>query len=223
MTPFATIYSYPQNFRVQRAHALAALGGLELVDAPNFAMGTANRSEEFLAKFPMGKVPVLETSDGFCLAESQAIARFIAESGSKAEQLLGADIKTRAKIEEFSTFAEQEISANIVPPLVMTLLKIIPFDETRYNQCLGSLERAVKRLEVALKTGNGKFLVGDQLTLADIMVAGALHLAAKFLMDPELLKAAPSLKGYLQGILEIPEVKGAFGELQFCEARAKGQ
>jgi elongation factor 1-gamma len=222
MAPFATIYSYPNNFRVQRAHALAALGGLELVDASDFVMGTTNRSEEFLAKFPMGKVPVLETSDGFCLSEGQAIARFIAESGSKAEQLLGADVKTHAKIEEWSAFAEQEICANIVPPLVMTILKIIPFDEAKYNQCTGNLERAIKRVEVALKNGNGKFLVGDQLTLADIMVTGPLHLAAQLLMDPEMLKAAPSLKGYLEGIFEFPEVKGAFGELKFCEARVKG-
>ncbi|KAK0649709.1 glutathione S-transferase [Cercophora newfieldiana] len=221
MAPFATIFSYPNNFRVQRAHALAALGGLELVDAPDFSIGTSNRTPEFLAKFPLGKVPVLETSDGFCLSEGQAICRFIAESGSKADQLVGSDVKTRARIEEWSCFADQELTANLIPPLLMTLFKMIPYDEARYNQHASSVERAVKRVQVALESGNGKFLVGEQITLADIMVAGSLVLAGRFLMDAEMVKSVPKVKEYLDGLFEIEEVKKAFGGLQICEQRLR--
>ena len=103
----------------------------------------------------------------------------------------------------------------------MIMIKIVPFDEARYNQCAGNLERALRRLEQAVQAGNGKFLVSDELTMADIMVLGSLICAGKFLMDSEMLKAAPSVPGYLRGLLEIPEVGKAFGELKLCETRVR--
>lgn len=205
-----------------QAHAIARLGGITLVDATDFTMGVTNRTPEFLAKFPLGKVPCLETADGFYLTEGQAIARFLAESGSKADQLVGADAKTRAKVEEWSCFAEQELTANIVPPLIMTVFKMVPFDEGRYGTCLAGLERAVKRVEAELEKREGKkFLVGEELTLADIMVAGALSVAARFYMDEEMREGLQRVKGWLEGLWEIEEIKGAFGPLEFCEKRMR--
>jgi len=207
-----------------QAHAIARLGGLKLVDATDFTMGVSNRTPEFLAKFPLGKVPCLETADGFYVTESQAIARFLAESGSLSTQLIGRDIKTRAKIEEWSCFAEQEIAANIVPPLIMTVFKMIPFDENRYNSSLSGLERAAKRVEAELerKEGNKKFLVGEELSLADIMVAGALYVAAKFYMDEEMRgQSLQRVKAWLEGLWEIAEIKEAFGPLEFCDKRMR--
>lgn len=66
MAPFGTIYTYPGNFRVHRAQVIAALNGLEL-NIPEFAMGVTNKTPEFLAKFPLAKVPAFEGADGFCL------------------------------------------------------------------------------------------------------------------------------------------------------------
>ena len=50
--------------------------GLSL-DAPSsFVFGESNKSPEYLAKFPHGKIPAFEGSDGFTLFETQAIARY---------------------------------------------------------------------------------------------------------------------------------------------------
>lgn len=62
--------------------------GLE-IEIPPFTMGVDNKTPEFLAKFPLGKVPVFEGADGFYLSESVAIATYFAQSGPKAGQLLG--------------------------------------------------------------------------------------------------------------------------------------
>lgn len=184
-------------------------------------MGHTNHSAEFLSKFPLGKVPALETADGFTITEGHAICRFIAESGSKANQLLGRDIKTRARIDEWSCFAEQEIVGNTLPVLGMIVLKMTPFNQFRYDWCVKYLEKALGRLEIALKEGNGRFLVGEELTLADIMVAGGLFRAGTFLMDVEMLKATPEVLRYMKGLLEIPEIGTAFGPFQVCEVRLK--
>ncbi|KAK4187331.1 glutathione S-transferase [Podospora australis] len=219
---FGKIWSYSGNFRVQRALALADINGLDVQVVPDFQMGVTNKSEDFLSKFPLGKAPAFESADGkFFLTEGQAIGRYIAESGPKADQLLGADPQTRAKIEEWACFSEAELANNIIPPLLMVMAKMIPYDEAKYNQSAAALERALKRVEVALKGGK-KFLVGDQFTFADAMVLGPLHLAGKFLLDEEMRKAAPSVEGYLKGLLEaVPEMKKQFGDIVLAETRTR--
>jgi elongation factor 1-gamma len=205
-----------------QAQAIAAINGLELEVIPDFQIGVSNRTPEFLAKFPLGKVPAFESGDGtFCLTESQAIARYVAESGPKAGQLLGEDIKTRALVEQWSCYAEQELASNLTPALLMCLLKFAPYDEAKYDQSAAAFERAAQRVEIELKNGK-KFLVGEQLTLADIMIVGVLQFAGKFLMDAEMRKGLPNVEAYVKRVMEVPEMKGAFEALELCETRLRG-
>ena len=60
----------------RQIRAAAAFGGLS-VDLPeHYVHFEDNKKPEFLAKFPHGKIPALETKEGFCLTETQAIARY---------------------------------------------------------------------------------------------------------------------------------------------------
>jgi elongation factor 1-gamma len=202
--------------------ALAAMNGLELEIAPDFQMGVTNKTPEFLAKFPLGKVPAFESADGtFFLTEGQAMARYVAESGPKADELLGRDPRERALIEQWACFAEQEITANALPPVLMCAAKMWPFEQSTYDRTIGVLERAVKRIEVALEGGKKKYLVGDRLTFADVMVVGVLHIAVKYVVDAEMRKEVPATMAYLKAVLEVPEMKQYFGELELCETRVK--
>ncbi|KAI1503777.1 glutathione S-transferase [Biscogniauxia marginata] len=218
MAPFGKIYSYPNNFRVQRAQVLAALNGLEVTLAEDFKMGETNKTPEFLAKFPMGKVPTLECTDGFCLTENAAICRYIAQSGPLADQLLGSDLKTQARINEWTLFAENELSANGFPPIAMAVMKYIPADQARFNSSIQNLERALKRLELALEGGK-KFLVGDAPTLADVMVASSLFMPFKFVIDAEMRKGLPNLVSYMEGVATVEATKKVFGDLVLCDTR----
>ncbi len=191
--------------------------------ASDFQMGVTNRTPEWLAKFPLGKVPAFESADGTLhLTEGQAIARYAADSGPRAPQLLGRDANARALVEQWSCFAEQELGGNLLPALLMCVFKMAPWDAGRYDQCLAGFERAVKRVEVALQGGR-KFLVGDEPTLADVMVVGVLQVATKFVMDREMVALVPMVVRYMKEILEIKEMKEAFGEPEFCETRARGE
>ncbi|KAI1470929.1 glutathione S-transferase [Daldinia caldariorum] len=219
MAPFGKIYSYPGNFRVDRAQVVAAFNGLEVPLAENFKVRVDNQTPEFLAKFPLGKVPALECADGFCIAESAAICYHLARSGPKKDQLLGADTKTQSLIDQWAFFAETELVANILPPAAMVYYKIIPVDSTRYEQSAASAERALKRVEVALKDGQ-KFLVGDNVTLADILVGGGVFFAANFLLDAEMRKELPNVVAWAQRLAALPEFK-ALGEFKLLETRIK--
>jgi glutathione S-transferase len=57
-----------------------------------------NRQPPFLAKNPLGGLPVLELDDGTCIAESVAICRYFEETHPNPP-LLGTDAKDRALVE----------------------------------------------------------------------------------------------------------------------------
>lgn len=227
MLPFLLVYSVfsvhlaltSQRIQVQVA---GLINGLEITMADGFTMGVTNRSPEFLAKFPMGKVPAFEGADGFCIAEGAAIAMYVAGSGPKAEQLLGpiSVPQTRARIAQWICFAENELVPNAMPAAMMCVFKMETFDQAKYDKHALNLIRALKRLNVAVQGGK-KFLVGDHLTLADIMVAGPLFSALGFLIDAEMKKEAPDAVKYWEGLAEIPELKQVFGELKSIETRVK--
>lgn len=201
-----------------QAQVIAALNGLE-IELPEFEMAKTNRTPEFLAKFPLGKVPAFEGADGFTLTEGAAIATYLAGSGPKAEQLLGSDLKTKAKIAEWTLYTDTELVSHATPALLM-MLKYVPFDEARYNFSASAFERALQKVEAEVKGGK-KYLVGEQLTLADLMVSAALFFASGFLLDAEMRKTAPATIEYLKGIAATPEFAKVFGEYKPCESRVK--
>lgn len=50
------MYTYPENFRAYKALIAAQYSGADVKVAPNFVFGETNKSEDFLKKFPAGKV-----------------------------------------------------------------------------------------------------------------------------------------------------------------------
>jgi glutathione S-transferase len=64
-----------------------------------------HRTPEFLAKNPIGLVPVLELDDGTCLAETTAIARYLEELFPE-RPFLGRDPLERARLEMWARHVE---------------------------------------------------------------------------------------------------------------------
>jgi len=56
---FQTLYTYPENFRAYKVLAAANYSGFNLKVDASFQYGTTNRTPEFLAKFPLGKVRIV--------------------------------------------------------------------------------------------------------------------------------------------------------------------
>ncbi|KAI0852823.1 glutathione S-transferase [Daldinia vernicosa] len=219
MAPFGKIYSYPGNPRVERAQVVAAFNGLEVPLTEGFKMMVDNKTPEFLAKFPMGKVPALECADGFCIAESGAICYYLARSGPKKDQLLGNDPKTQALIDQWVFLAETDLIQDVIPPAAMVLYKVYAWDEERYNKSVEATVRVLRRIETALQDGQ-KYLVGDNVTLADIMIAGCVFFASRFLIDAEMRKEIPNVVAWAQRLAALPEFK-PLGEFNMLETRVK--
>lgn len=197
---------------------MAEMNGLELeteiVNLPNLPA-------YYLSKFPLGKVPGFEGADGFLLTEAAAIAGYIAASGPKAAQLLGSDLQAKAKIAEWAFFTETEIAPNTIPA-VMTKIDHKFYDEVAYNVAAKNFERALSKVEWAVKDGR-KYLVGNELTVADLEVAILLKATMEYLFDDEMRKKFPATVTYVNGFAAVPEVAKYFVGKAIVQFRIRGK
>merc|ERR1739848_397377 len=99
------LFTYPDNFRAQKAEIAAKDSGAKLTVSKDFKFGETNKSAEFLKKFPLGKVPAFEGSDGLLLTESNAIAYYVANDELRG----GADQAARAQVVQWMAMADSDI------------------------------------------------------------------------------------------------------------------
>jgi glutathione S-transferase len=137
-----------------------------------------NRTGEFLAKNPLGTLPVLELDDGSILTESMAICRYLEELYPTSPLMLGATALERAKIEMWNRRMEHEILVN-----VSSLFRHShPFWADRIEQIPAYGDWCRKRLLerfgwLNIHLANSAFIAGDFYTVADITAQCALIVA----------------------------------------------
>jgi hypothetical protein len=87
------IYGDALSGNCQKVRFLADHLGLPYTWVPLNTLKGESRTQEYLAKFPQGQVPAVELSNGRCLAQSNAIMRYLA----RGSPLLPDDAWTRPK------------------------------------------------------------------------------------------------------------------------------
>jgi glutathione S-transferase len=127
-----------------------------------------NRQPEFLAKNPMGGLPVLELDDGTCIAETVAICRYF-ERSQPEPPLLGVGAKGEAVVEMWQRRMELEVAL----PIMQVFRNTHEFFKGRIPQVpeYGEVCRttALKRLEwLDRELADRPFVAGDDYTIADI-------------------------------------------------------
>jgi glutathione S-transferase len=128
------------------------------------------RTPEFLARFPLGRIPGVELDDGRRLAESNAIIRYLARGSA----LLPDDAFTQAKIDEW-LFWEQYSHE---PYVATTRYHIVYLKRTLAEREAWRVERGEAALDVMNRLLEGRqWLVGDCMTIADIALLPYTRLA----------------------------------------------
>ena len=129
-----------------------------------------SRTDAYLRKSPMGQVPMIELDDGRCLAQSNAIIRYLAQDTS----LLPADPFTQAKIDEL-LFWEQYSHE---PYVATSRYHMVYLGRTKDQREAWRVERGEKALDLMQQLIKGKmWFVGDSLSVADIALLAYTRLA----------------------------------------------
>ena len=69
-------------------------------------IASAENSKELKKKNPMGdQLPLLETDEGVCIAESLAICKYLAKVGPDGAGLMGSTAMQKVKVEQWLSFA----------------------------------------------------------------------------------------------------------------------
>jgi len=127
-----------------------------------------NRQPPFLAKNPLGGLPVLEFDDGTCIAESVAICRYFEETHPEPP-LMGTSASDRALVEMWQRRMELELFRNVTGCFQNTH----KFFAGRIPQVpeYGEVCRNAARARLAWLDGElaGRpFVAGQRYTIADI-------------------------------------------------------
>ena len=169
---------------------------------------------------PTGKAPVLQTPSGSILFESTSIARFIAKLRRDTGLTGNGSIVEEAAVDQWCDFVANKIE---LPACVWwyPVAGYMPFQQTAYNKAKVDLSKALATLNAHLKNSSSQFLVNDQVTLADIVVASALVYPFKLVCDPKYLKKFPEVVSWFQKCVGQDEFKAVIGEVTMCKKEVK--
>merc|ERR1712142_598171 len=200
-----TLYTYPGNFRAERVLAVAKFANADVKVDDKFVFGETNKSDAFLKKFPLGKVPAFEGSDGTCLFESDAIAYYVANA-----QLRGGDsCLHQAQVAQYVSFAQNEILPAACT-WVFPTLGIMQYNKTSTERAKVEVQKAMEVLNKHLLTKT--YLVGERITLADISVAYAMMMLFENVLDAGFRKPYGNVVRWYTTIMNQPQVIAVSGQ-----------
>lgn len=162
----------PKKLRVYLAEKGLSLP-VESVDV----LAGENRRPEFLAKNPLGGLPVLQLDDGSHLTESLAIIEYLEELHPEPP-MVGRDPLARARVREVERICELGVLGSVATIFQNTH----PFFAGRVKQSADAAENARARLANALRVVDARlaerpFVAGDAPTIADCTLFAALEFA----------------------------------------------
>ena len=188
------------------SRSFRVLWALEELSLDYDLVAVGPHDEKVLAINPSGKVPALVV-DGEVVIDSIAIVQFLAD---KHQQLTyAAGTIERAKQDSFTQFIADDIDGNIWTAAKHTFIypEHLRAKDAVKEAVKWDVARAVNALESRL--GDSDYLVGDQFTVPDLLLAHCAGWAARAGFDVK----GPKLDEYLQRIYQRP----AF--IKACEIR----
>ncbi|TFK71221.1 elongation factor 1-gamma [Pluteus cervinus] len=208
-----TLWTTPYQGKGKTIRAAAAYAGLELTIAENYVHLTDNKKPEFLAKFPHGKIPALETKDGFKLFEGTAIARYVSSLAPNSG-LQGHTKEEAALVDQWIHLAESELDS--LTDIILSLIRGgLGYSKTVHTSSVERQTRTLKTLNAHLATRT--FFVGERITLADIVVASIIQRAVSFTVDAPLRAQVPHVIRHLETIVNQPKFVDIFGPTEYVE------
>ena len=163
---------------------------------PSDIMKGETRTPQFLAKNPIGRIPLLELDDGRCLPESNAILYYLARDTA----LFPAAPFAQAQALSWMCFEQYSHEPYIAVLRHWRLhMNLSPEQEARVPELMAKGEAALQVMEDHLKLHD--FFVSATYSIADIALYAYSHVAADGGFD---LAGYPALRAWLARVADQP-------------------
>lgn len=162
-----------------------------------------HKSDSYLAKSPLAKVPVLELDDGRVLGETRAICSYL-EGVQPEPNLMGIDYDERAFIEMTDRRVELYLLGRIANCIRHTHPGLAPLEQPQFpdfGRSQGEKVREVARWLDRELSSHG-FIAGDRFTIADITAFCALEFARGLMKFRPGDEGMPQLQAWRDRIAE---------------------
>jgi len=200
------LYDLPASPNARRVRIFIAEKGLEIPTEVVDMVKYENHTPEYLAKNPLGKMPLLELDDGTCIAESAAICRYLEEIYPEPP-LFGITPEERAIVEMW----HRRVELNLQIPLIAVFVNTHELWADRRTQvpdwaevCRADALKLLELLETEL--ADHDFIAGDSYTIADITAQSALVLG-KAVAGVRIAEDQPNLSAWWQRVTSRPTAR----------------
>jgi maleylpyruvate isomerase len=181
------LYGYWRSSSTWRVRIGLELKGIAYESVPVHLLKGEQRADGYRDRNPMQQVPLLEFETGGAvhrLSQSLAILEYL-EDSHREPPLLPGDAWARARVRELAELINSGIQPLQNTGVLEHLGRLAPQVE-RGAWANHFITRGLTALEALASERAGRFLVGDQLTLADVCLVPQLFMARRFGVDVEL-------------------------------------
>lgn len=183
--------------------------------APGDSKGPAH-----LARHPFGRVPVL-AHDGFVLYETQAILRYL-DRVLPEPALTPADIRQAARMDQVMNISDWYLFQGVCNVIIFQRIVGPQFFGTTTDEA--AIARAMPQArtviaELSRLLGEQPFMVGDQLSLADLQAAPQASFLSLTPEWAELTAGHPNLVAWIERL----EARPSFKSTTMAELTARAQ
>jgi glutathione S-transferase len=200
------LYDFVLAPNPRRARIFIAEKGIKLDNEQVNILEGKNRQPEFLAKNPAGGLPVLQLDDGFYLAESVAICRYL-ESLHPEPNLMGKGAREQSVIEMWN----RRIELNLFGPVSRAFQNTNELFKGRIKQFAdyGAAQRETSTSQLQwldAQIGSRPFIAADRFTIADITALVAIDFGTQ-MAGLKLDQALKNLGRWHQAVSSRPSAK----------------
>lgn len=187
-----TIYGDSQSGNCYKVQLVCALLKLDYQWIEVDIQAGDTKQSAFLAKNPLGKIPLLALADGRTLSESNAIINYLAAGSS----LIPSDTFQLAKVQQWQFFEQYSHEPYIaVARFIAKYLGLPAERRAEYNAKQVGGHKALQVMEQQLH--HTPYLLGEQLTTADISLYAYTHVADEGGFS---LQQYPAIQAWLERI-----------------------
>lgn len=164
-----------------------------------------HKTEEFLSKSPLSKLPVLELDDGRALSESRAICTYL-EGRFPEPNLMGANFEERAFIEMADRQVEWYLFGAIANCIRHTHPGLAPLEQPQFPDFGSSQGRKMREVALWLDRllASQSCVAGERFTIADITAFCALEFARGLMKFVPGEEGMANLQAYRDRIAQRP-------------------